>query len=206
LTLSGRPAFDCRVTSILARLAPPAEGRRSARWLVAPLLAFALFALLAGFLAAANETDPNAKNWWDFLFTDTIHMKAWFATCAALLACFQLFTAAWIFRKLPIAKPGWVNPAHRWSGRLAFVFTLPVAYHCIFKLGFQSGSDRVLFHSLAGSAFYGAYAAKVLIVRLKRFPVWVLPTAGGIVFAVLIAIWYSSAFWFFSLIGEDPLF
>ena len=24
---------------------------------------------------------------------------------------------------------------HRWSGRAAIVFTLPVAYHCVFKLG-----------------------------------------------------------------------
>lgn len=194
------------MSSLIAWLAPPPEGRRSTRWLIAPLLAFAFFALLAGFVAAANEPEAGAKSWYQFFFTDTIHMKAWFATAAALLACFQLFTAAWIFRKLPIAKPAWVNPAHRWSGRLAFVFTLPVAYHCIFKLGFQSGDDRVLIHSLAGSAFYGAYAAKVLIVRLKRFPVWVLPTAGGLVFTVLITIWYSSAFWFFSLVGEDPLF
>jgi hypothetical protein len=36
--------------------------------------------------------------------------------------------------------------------------------------------------------------------------VWVLPTAGGIVFTLLIAIWYTSALWFFSLVGEDPLF
>jgi hypothetical protein len=133
-------------------------------------------------------------------------MKAWFATAAALCACYQLFSAAWIFGKLPFEKPAWVNATHRWSGRLAFLFTLPVAYHCIFKLGFQSGDDRVLIHSLAGSAFFGAYFAKVTIVRLKRFPVWVLPTAGGIVFTILIAIWYTSALWFFSLVGEDPLF
>ena len=32
---------------------------------------------------------------------------------------------------------------HRWTGRLAFLVSLPVAYHCIFLLGFQSGDDRV---------------------------------------------------------------
>jgi hypothetical protein len=26
------------------------------------------------------------------------------------------------------------------------------------------------------------------------------------VFTVLIAVWYTSALWFFSLVGEDPLF
>jgi hypothetical protein len=169
-------------------------------------LIFAFVALLVGFVAGANEREATAKTWYDFFFTDTIHMKAWFATAAALLACVQLATAAWIFGKLPLAKRAWTNPLHRWSGRLAFVFTLPVAYHCIFKLGFQSGDNRVLVHSLAGSAFFGAYFAKVTIVRLKRFPVWVLPTAGGLVFTILIAIWYTSALWFFSLVGEDPLF
>ena len=130
-------------------------------------------------------------------------MKAWLASVAAALAVFQLFTAAWIFRKLPWEKPGWVNPAHRWSGRLAFVATLPVAYHCIFKLGFQSGDDRVLWHSLLGSAFYGAFAAKITIVELKRFPTAVLPIAGGLLFAVLIGVWYTSAVWFFRLVGIE---
>jgi hypothetical protein len=77
-----------------------------------------------------------------------------------------------------------------------------VAYHCIFKLGFQTGDDRVLLHSVIGSAFFGAFAAKVLIVRMKRYPAWVLPTTGGLLFATLIAVWYTSALWFFRLVGE----
>jgi Family of unknown function (DUF6529) len=50
---------------------------------------------------------------------------------------------------------------------------------------------------LLGSAFFGAYAAKVTIVRLRRFPMPVLPVAGGLLFAVLIIVWYTSALWFF---------
>jgi Family of unknown function (DUF6529) len=194
------------VSSVLARLAPPAEGRRSPKWVIAPALILAFVALIVGFVAGSQEHEATAKTWYDLFFTDTIHMKAWLATGAALLACTQLFTAAWIFGKYPIPKPAWINSVHRWSGRLAFVLILPVAYHCIFKLGFEHGDNRVLVHSLAGSTFFGAYFAKVTIVRLKRFPVWVLPTAGGIVFTVLIAVWYTSALWFFSLVGEDPLF
>ena len=38
---------------------------------------------------------------------------------------------------------------HRWTGRLAFVLTLPVAYHCIFKLGFRHGDTRV--HWISGA-------------------------------------------------------
>src|SRR5437763_13107678 len=176
-----------------AAASAPAE-IRSYRWLAAPLLAFALFALTAGVLA---HHAPRSKGYFRLFFSDPIHLKAGFATAAAVLACFQLFTAAWIFRKLPWRKPTWVNPVHRWSGRLAFAFTLPVAYHCIFKLGFRDPSTRVLAHSLLGCAVYGAFAAKVTILRLHRFPKPVLPLAGGLLFATLIAVWYTSAFWLY---------
>src|SRR5437588_2573501 len=174
--------------------AAPVPATRSYRWLAAPLLAFALFALTAGLLA---RHAPRSKGYFRLFFSDPIHLKAGFATAAAILACFQLFSAAWIFRKLPWHKPAWVNPAHRWSGRLAFVFTLPVAYHCIFKLGFRSPDSRVLAHSLLGCAVYGGYASKITIVRLHRFPKPVLPLAGGLLFAVLIGVWYTSAFWLY---------
>jgi cytochrome c553 len=174
--------------------AVPPESR-SYRWVAAPLLVFAVFSLTAGLLAAH---DPRSKGYFRLFFSDPLHLKAGFATAAVVLACFQLFTAAWIFRKLPWEKPAWVNPVHRWSGRLAFAFTLPVAYHCIFKLGFRSPSTRVLAHSLFGCAVYGAFAAKVTIVRLHRFPRPVLPIAGGLLFAVLIGVWYTSAVWLYS--------
>ena len=178
----------------MAELAAPPPGQRSYRWLAAPLAAFVLVSLTAGLLAAH---DPRSKGYFRLFFSDPIHLKAGFATAAVVLACFQLFTAAWIFRKLPWSKPAWVNPAHRWSGRLAFLCTLPVAYHCIFKLGFRHPDSRVLAHSLLGCAVYGAFAAKVTIVRMHRFPKPVLPIAGGLLFAVLIGVWYTSAIWLY---------
>jgi cytochrome c553 len=171
--------------------APPAAPvTRSWRWLAAPLLAFALVSVTAGLLA---RHEPRSKGYFRLFFSDPAHLKAGFATAAVALGCFQLFSAAWIFRKLPWRKPAWINPAHRWSGRLAFACTLPVAYHCIFKLGFRSADGRVLTHSLLGCGVYGAYASKVTIVRLHRFPKPVLPLAGGLLFAVLVGVWYSSA-------------
>jgi mono/diheme cytochrome c family protein len=158
------------------------------------LAAFAILALTVGLLA---DHDPRSKGYFRLFFDDPIHLKAGFATAVVVLACFQLFTAAWIFRKLPWSKPAWVNPVHRWSGRLAFVLTLPVAYHCIFKLGFQDPSTRVLAHSLFGCAVYGAFASKVTIVRLHNFPRWVLPAAGGLLFAVLVGVWWTSAVWLY---------
>ena len=178
----------------MAELAAAPPQQRSYRWLAAPLAAFAIVALTAGLLA---DHDPRSKGYFRLFFEDPIHLKAGFATAVVVLACFQLFTAAWIFRKLPWSKPAWVNPVHRWSGRLAFVLTLPVAYHCIFKLGFQSPTTRVLAHSLFGCAVYGAFASKVTIVRLHNFPRWVLPTAGGLLFAVLIGVWWTSAVWLY---------
>ena len=188
--------LDWRVSETLAPAgAPPPLVRRSYRWLALPLVAFALFALTAGLLAAH---DPRSKGYFRLFFADPIHLKAGFASVAVALACFQIFSAAWIYGRLPWRKPAWINPAHRWSGRLAFAFTLPVAYHCIFKLGFQHPDNRVLAHSLLGCAVYGGYAAKVTIVRLRRFPVPVLPVAGGLLFATLIGVWYTSALWLYT--------
>ena len=203
LALGTHGRFDCDVSAEapLAASPPDQPARRSARWVLVPLLVFALVSLLAGLVARAIE--PSGKGWFDLFFSDTIHMKVWLATAAVTLGLFQLFTAAWIFRKLPWPKPAWVNPVHRTSGRLAFALTVPVAYHCIFKLGFQSGTDRTLAHSLLGSAFFGAFAAKVTVVELRRFPTAVLPIAGGFLFAVLIAVWYTSALWFFRQFGVD---
>jgi Family of unknown function (DUF6529) len=183
--------------------APPVE-RRSNAWALLPFGVFALVALTIGIVARTQETSTGQAQgtYIELLFTSTIHMKAWLATAVALLACAQLFTAAWIFRKLPFDKPAWVNPVHRWTGRLAFLISLPVAYHCIFRLGFQGDEGRVVLHSLAGCAFYGAYVAKVLIVQMKRYPVWVIPTAGGLLFTSLITVWYTSALWFFTTIDS----
>jgi len=186
------------VTELAAPAAPAPAAPRSYRWVAVPLVVFALVSLTAGLLAAH---DPRSKGYFRLFFSDPIHLKAGFATAAAALACFQLFTAAWIFRKLPWHKPAWVNPVHRWSGRLAFVCILPVAYHCIFKLGFQTYSERVVTHAVLGCAFYGFFVAKVMIVQRRRYPWWAYVVAGGGLFVLLLALWYTSALWLFRTAG-----
>lgn len=184
----------------MAVVAPSTQvERRSGRWLAVPVVAFALAALTVG--VVARESGGAESTYFELFFSDTIHMKVWLASAAAVLGVFQIFSAAWIFRKLPWSRPRWINTAHRVSGAAALVLTLPVAYHCIFNLGFQDATARVLAHSLLGCVFFGAFAAKVLVVELHRFPRWVLPTAGGLLFAVLVAVWYTSALWFFRLVG-----
>lgn len=68
-------------------------------------------------------------------------------------------------------------------------------------LGFGTYSTRVYVHSLLGSSFYGAFLAKVLIVRAKGFPGWALPIAGGVLFSILLGLWLTAAFWLFSNFG-----
>jgi uncharacterized protein DUF6529 len=144
--------------------------------------------------------DPSQKLVFTLFFSSTISMKVWFGTVAVAFAVVQVTTALWIYGKLPWHAPPWAGDLHRISGRLAFLFSLPVAYHCLWSLGFQDTDGRVLAHSLLGCAFYGAFATKVTIVRSKGLPGVALPVAGGLTFAILVAAWFTSAFWF---VGEQ---
>jgi hypothetical protein len=136
-------------------------------------------------------------------FSGVLQMKAWLTTAAALLLLVQLSTALWMWGRLPGAgrAPSWAGPVHRWSGTTAFVLTLPVAFHCIWSLGFGADSTRVLVHGLAGCLFYGAYAAKMLGLRVRGLPGWGLPLLGGSVLASLVLVWLTSALWFFTRSG-----
>ena len=148
-------------------------------------------------LASVNSTYTDAIT---SVFSSTIAGKAWFATAAVILAIVQVSTGARIFGKLErivrIPRPH-VNRIHRWSGRLALLCTLPVAFHCIFILGFQTFDTRVLVHSILGSFVYGVIAVKVFYARDRDHPRWTLPLVGGTLFAVLVALWSTSALWYF---------
>jgi len=184
----------------------PDEARRRvgpARRLWVPPVVGALVALALGLLARHEAIAPGAYpgSYLRLFFSDSLYFKAWFATAALVLGVLQPLSAASIFDRLPWRKPRWIAGLHRWNGRLVFVLTLPVAYHCIFRIGFQDTTDRVLAHALLGCAFYGVFVAKVLLVRRRRTPVWALVTAGGALFAVLLATWYTSALYLFRTAG-----
>jgi hypothetical protein len=130
-------------------------------------------------------------------------MKAWLTTAVLALALVQLTTALSMWGHLPGVKatPGWVVPVHRWSGTAAFVVSLPVAFSCIWALGLQTGSWRVVVHGIAGCLFYGAYAAKMLGLRLRGLPGWALPVLGGAVLALVVVLWLTASLWFFTRSG-----
>src|SRR5712692_8091542 len=168
-------------------------------WLAVPMVVFALIALTVGLVARQTVRETYGPSFFHPFFTDTLRMKAWLVTAAVVLACGQLLTAARIYELLRFPPKGrFYHSVHRWSGRAAILLTLPVAYHCVFLLGFGTHSPRVLIHSLLGSLLYGAVVAKVLIVRSTRFAPWVLPVAGGLLFSILLGLWLTSALWFFT--------
>ena len=135
------------------------------------------------------------------VFSTPIAFKAWFASAAALFAIVQVLTGARIFGKLtgivPVPPPR-VNRIHRWSGRLAILCTVPVAFHCIFILGFQTGDARVLAHSVLGTFLYGVVAVKLFFVHDSDHPRWTLPLVGGTLFTVLALLWSTSSLWYFT--------
>jgi hypothetical protein len=144
--------------------------------------------------------DPSQELVFTLVFSSTIAMKVWLASIALAFAVVQVVTALWVYGRLPWTAPSWLGTVHRISGRMVFLVSLPVAYHCLWSLGFQDTTTRVLAHSLLGCAVYGAFVAKVTIVRSKGLPGIALPLAGGAMFALLVLAWETSALWF---IGEN---
>jgi hypothetical protein len=166
-----------------------------------------LLVLLAGaavslfFGAYGRIHDPTGEATLTLFFTSTINLKVWFATVAILFALVQIVTALRLFGKIKIPRrmPSWLGDAHRLSGTLAFLFTLPVAFHCLWSLGFASDTSdpRTYIHSVVGCAFYGLFVVKVLSVRIHELPGWLLPSAGFATFASLAVLWVTSSLWFF---------
>ena len=134
------------------------------------------------------------------VFSSTIAAKAWFATAALVLVLVQVTTAARMWGRLSFlpVRGRAVARVHRWSGRLAFLLTLPVFFHCVTILGFQTPNARVAAHSIAGTFFYGVFAAKILVLRDRTLPGWALPLAGAMLASVLVILWLTSSLWYFT--------
>jgi Family of unknown function (DUF6529) len=138
-----------------------------------------------------------------FGFSGMLQMKTWLTTAALVLVVVQVLTALAMWGQLPgvTSAPSWVAQVHRWSGTTAFILTLPVAVHCVWSLGFSSGDARTLVHSVAGCLFYGAFAAKMLGLRLRGLPSWAIALLGGTLFTLFVVLWLSAALWFFTRPG-----
>jgi hypothetical protein len=165
-------------------------------WLIGALLAGCATAVVLGVYGGAHQPTGVALDVAGF--TSAAYAKAWLASVAAVLAVVQLGTG---LRLYSAAAPAWTARVHRWSGRIAMIVTVPVVVHCLYALGFQTGSVRVLVHSVLGCVLYGAFVAKMLVLSRRGMPQWVVPVLGGLLFAALVGVWLTSAVWLFSVRG-----
>ena len=177
---------------------PPAKAspNRSAMKLIVPAVIGGLVALSLGVYGNLHEPTLVAVNLAGF--SNAIRAKAWLATFAFVFALVQLVSALAMYGKLPgIHAPSWTGTLHRWSGRIAFLLAVPVAIHCLYALGFEWSSPRVIIHSLLGCFFFGFFTVKMLVLSRRGMPGWALPVFGGLVFTGLAGLWLSSSLYFF---------
>jgi hypothetical protein len=177
----------------------------SAAWRWALAGATAAGVAVSGALAAYADAHPgDGATLLTLWFSSMIEMKAWLASGAVLLLVVQLASALAMYGRLPGVRrvPGWVGSVHRWSGVAAFGLTLPVAFACVWSLGFEDEPGRVLVHSVAGCLFYGVFTIKMLALRVRGLPAGVLPVLGGLVLTLLALTWSTSALWYFGTQGS----
>jgi len=161
------------------------------RWVLPPVVIGALL-----WFGRAHSPDY-ARGLFGAYGADAMELKARLGTALLGLAVLQVLLALWMYGRAPGLRPSpRVRTAHRVGGALAFLLSLPIAQHCLLAYGVQFSTARVALHSLAGCFLYGAFTAKVLVVRDRRLPGWTLPAAGGALFCAVALLWYSAALWF----------
>ncbi len=179
---------------------PPARAASGAAKLVVPCLIGALVALTLGIFGRLHH--PTGISIDIAGFSSIGSVKAWLATIATAFALVQVGSALVMYGKIPrVSAPSWIGGLHRWSGRIAFLVAVPIAVQCLYALGFQTFSARVLIHSVLGCLFFGSFTVKMLILPKRDLPSWLLPVVGALVFTALTGVWLTSAYWFFSTFG-----
>jgi hypothetical protein len=174
-------------------------GRDATRVFLVAIVSGAAVSVALGVYGARHQ--PTGEAITTLGFDSMIQMKVWLAVAAGVLAVGQLVGALWMYGKLGIEAPSWLATGHRVSGFLAILVSLPVAYHCLWSLGFQSYDARVLAHSLLGATVYGAFVAKVVTVRSRGTASWQFPLVGGLLFTAMVFVVLTSAGWYLNEVG-----
>jgi uncharacterized protein DUF6529 len=176
-----------------------------------PLAAFAagaVVSLLVGVFGTVH--DPTLAGTTTLGFRTVIDMKVAATLLIAVLAVLQLLGGLWMYGRLGgAAAPSWLGTAHRVTGATAVLLVVFVSYHCLWTLGVVTGTwadgrpvtTRTVVHALLGCAVMGALVVKVVAVRSRRAPGWFLPTAGGLLFALLVGAVMTSALWYVAARG-----
>ncbi len=136
-------------------------------------------------------------------FTSTITMKNWLTTTALLLLLVQGVMSIRAQGTLFTAHPQSTrqNDVHQLIGTVAFALTLPVVFHCVWSLGYQTPTLRVGLHSAAGCAVYGAWAATALMPWHDQERRWIRPTVGAVLAGAFVTTWWSGALWYFTSVS-----
>jgi hypothetical protein len=178
--------------------AMPVPAKRGA-YLAVPLLVGAAVAVALGVFGRLHTGTEKAL--WIGPFPSLIAMKVWLTLVVLGLALLQLVSALWIYGRLGGPAPRSIGTVHRGIGALAVLISLPVAANCLWVLGFESYSPRVVAHGLLGCAFYGAFVAKVLTLHSRRLPNWALPVVGGLLFTAVVGVSLTSSVWYLATEG-----
>lgn len=115
-------------------------------------------------------------------------------TTVFALAGLQVLLAARFYGRtfLPGISGGAAASLHRWSGRVALVLAVAVAYSCVAGPAGPTSPTRVLLHSIFGIAAFVVLTVKFLILRVVKGGDKALPIAGISLFLVFAAIWATS--------------
>jgi Family of unknown function (DUF6529) len=173
------------------------ETRSGARAAFAAIVAGAVVSLLLGLYGRQHE--PTGEEIVTFGFGGLASMKVYLSVIVAVLAALQLFTALWMYGKLGLSVPSGLGIVHKLSGAAAILVSLPVAFHCLWSLGFQTTDTRVVVHSVGGCVVYGAFVAKLVGLHSRRASGWLVPAAAGLLLASLVAVIWTGAGWY---VGE----
>jgi hypothetical protein len=163
-------------------------------WAAGALLLGAVVAVFLGVFAVFHTPSPTIPT---LGFESARSMMIWLTTVAGALALVQLLTAVTMYTR---GGRG-VALVHRTSGALAVLASLPVAYACLWSLGFADQNLRVLAHSVFGCLLYGALVTKLLALHVPRMPPWLLPVAGSLVFTGVVVSALTTSVWYFAEFG-----
>jgi len=181
---------------------PDQIGQRGTRLLIVFVLIGAVVSLSLGVYGRVHA--PTGRAITTLGFPTVIDMKVALSTAALALGAVQVITALRMFGRIGHGSPGPATATlHRICGVTAVVVSAPVAFHCLWSLGFGTYNTRVVVHSVMGCVFYGIFVTKMLTLRSSRIPGWALPWLGGLLFASLTAVWLTSSLWFFTR-GSAP--
>jgi hypothetical protein len=194
-----RRAHDREDRRGLAMTTEDQQSRAGGQVVFAAITVGALVAVALGIYGRAH--DPTGEAIVTFGLGGLAAMKVYLSVIVGVLAVFQLFTALWMYGRLGLAVPRGLGVVHRVSGAAAILVSLPVAYHCLWSLGFQTTDTRVVIHSVAGCVVYGAFVAKLVGLHARHAPGWLIPVAAGLVLAGLVAVIATGAGWYVDEFG-----